>query len=166
MYHHAVDDLIPAVDFMNNIEMCEVTTYINEKISISGYWTTLREDEMKGFESVIRLYSENNLKEYPKYDHIKYLEICIEDGPENIRKYFNRCINFIDNSEGRVLVHCTAGVSRSSTIVLAYLTYKGTPLYKNLKLLREKRPVVDPNECFMKQLIRFEEDINMKKIQI
>lgn len=54
---------------------------------------------------------------------------------------------------GGVLVHCQAGMSRSATVVSAFLM-------KELRLdpveavtfLREKRPVVDPSETFWHQL--------------
>jgi dual specificity MAP kinase phosphatase len=60
-------------------------------------------------------------------------------------------------NNSKVLVHCQAGVSRSPTIVIAYLMRK-----LKLKMndaygkVREKRPIVAPNLIFMSQLMDFE----------
>ncbi|KII86714.1 hypothetical protein PLICRDRAFT_265916 [Plicaturopsis crispa FD-325 SS-3] len=54
---------------------------------------------------------------------------------------------------GRVLVHCSAAVSRSPTIVTAYLvTKQGMPLKAALGLLVAARPAICPNPGFIAQL--------------
>uniref|UniRef100_A0A158Q7C2 Protein-tyrosine-phosphatase n=1 Tax=Elaeophora elaphi TaxID=1147741 RepID=A0A158Q7C2_9BILA len=61
---------------------------------------------------------------------------------------------------GAVLVHCVAGVSRSATICLAFLTkYRCETLREAYFLMHSKRPLVRPNIGFWKQLIRFEQEI-------
>ena len=61
--------------------------------------------------------------EFP--EQISYLKIDIFDSPNsNIKQYFTVCNKFIQDArqqEKSVLVHCHAGVSRSATIILAYL---------------------------------------------
>ncbi|WWD04856.1 hypothetical protein V865_002927 [Kwoniella europaea PYCC6329] len=54
---------------------------------------------------------------------------------------------------GGVLVHCQAGMSRSATVVAAFLMreYDLDPV-QAVVALREKRPVVDPSETFWHQL--------------
>ncbi len=60
----------------------------------------------------------------------------------------------------RCLVHCAAGVSRSATIVLAYLMkYHHNTLKEAFYFLIEKRPQIWPNEGFLLQLLRYETEL-------
>jgi protein-tyrosine phosphatase len=69
------------------------------------------------------------------------------------------------NSNGevkwKVLVHCHAGVSRSSTIVISYLMrkYINFSLNDALKFVKSKRPIIKPNKGFMKQLQKYEDKL-------
>ncbi|CAF3660216.1 unnamed protein product [Rotaria socialis] len=99
------------------------------------------------------------------YDKIKYLHIELEDNEDVFLKdRFNETIRFMNmafqNPSSRILVHCNLGISRSSTLVLAYLmkTYNAT-LYESYKFLRHRRPIVCPNLGFLRQLIDFEQDL-------
>lgn len=61
---------------------------------------------------------------HPKSSIPYHLHIPGEDHERfDLSKYFNRSIDFIASSlkETNILVHCMAGVSRSVTLVLAYL---------------------------------------------
>lgn len=61
-------------------------------------------------------------------------------------------------SVAKVLVHCAAGVSRSTTAVVAYLMKtEGLDVEAALRQVRAKRPFVDPNEGFMAQLALYKE---------
>ncbi|PAV87259.1 hypothetical protein WR25_15127 [Diploscapter pachys] len=61
---------------------------------------------------------------------------------------------------GKVLVHCVAGVSRSASIVLAYLMkYRCRSLRDAYHLMKSKRPMVRPNIGFWRQLIAFEQNV-------
>jgi hypothetical protein len=61
------------------------------------------------------------------------------------------------NNGGRTLVACAAGVSRSATLVLAYLMKReGLSLPVACTLVRSVRPIVQPNHGFMWQLVEFE----------
>jgi len=74
----------------------------------------------------------------------------------SIRHLFAMTTAFINTTHargGRVLAHCRAGISRSATIVAAYLmhTIGGTPSFVR-RLLRMHRAQVNPNPGFMRQL--------------
>ena len=52
-----------------------------------------------------------------------------------------------------VLVNCAAGISRSSTIVIAYLMkYHGLKLREALVGVRDKRNIICPNKNFLQHL--------------
>ncbi len=98
-------------------------------------------------------------------DKIKYLHLEIEDKEDVLLKdRFDEAIRFmnmaLDNSSNRVLVHCNLGISRSTTLILAYLmkTYNAT-LYEAFKFLRHRRPIICPNLGFLHQLIDYENDL-------
>jgi hypothetical protein len=93
----------------------------------------------------------------PFPEQFKYMQLKILDTPsENICEYFAQTSHFIGNAlenNGRVLVHCIRGVSRSATIVSAYLiTAFRIAHHEAVRRVREKRPVARPNYAFMIQL--------------
>ena len=113
------------------------------------------------------------------YEPHEFIHKAIEvddDFRTNIIQYFKECFLFIEGND-KVFVHCAAGMSRSPTIVIAYLMWK-KQLYLNdaLNFVRKKRPLVSPNANFMNQLKIFDEllikndydinNINFKKIKI
>jgi len=63
----------------------------------------------------------------------------------------------------RCLVHCMAGISRSSSLVLAYLMkHQKMSLKEAFLHTREMRDVIEPNFGFVKQLMQFEHKLFSK----
>lgn len=90
-----------------------------------------------------------------------YLRIPILDSNgQNITSYFDATYKFIEDARkkgGRVLVHCYAGISRSATIVTAYIMRKHYSTSSSvLKILKMKRPIVNPNKDFREHLLKYE----------
>lgn len=70
------------------------------------------------------------------------------------------------DNDGKVLVHCQAGVSRSATVCIAYVMYKNNMTLEDaFDLVRSRRGVISPNLNFMQQLKEFENDICATKEQ-
>jgi len=71
---------------------------------------------------------------------------------ENLQQYFHSSIQFIKKAieaGGSVFVHCYAGVSRSATIVIAYLMSEHNyEMYEAISFTKSKRTVVFPNPGF------------------
>jgi len=81
----------------------------------------------------------------------------------NIHQFFGKAGEIIDTTEkskGTVLVHCVAGISRSTTLVLAYLMkYKNMSLKDAYNLVKSKRKIIKPNPGFWSQLVEFEKEV-------
>lgn len=95
---------------------------------------------------------------------VKCLNIYIYDSPnENIAKYFIKTNEFIEESirnNKKIIIHCRAGISRSTTIVIAYLMFKyKLPLNDLINYVRLKRPIINPNIGFIKQLKLYEQQL-------
>ncbi|CAF1267944.1 unnamed protein product [Rotaria sordida] len=97
-------------------------------------------------------------------DNFNVVHIPMPDEPRtNIKQHFDRTNELLHGfyeKKERCLVHCAAGVSRSATIVLAYLMkYHHNTLKEAFYYLVEKRPQIWPNEGFLLQLIRYETEL-------
>lgn len=95
--------------------------------------------------------------------HFKYLTIDEEDRTDSdLIQYFNVTFRFIDrySKHNGVLVHCMAGVSRSATIVIAYVMKKmGMRCAEACKFVQDRHPIADPNIGFMYQLEYYEKQL-------
>jgi protein-tyrosine phosphatase len=85
----------------------------------------------------------------------------VYDAPnENLMPHWPKAIEFIRdgiNKGGNVLVHCYAGISRSSSTVIAYLMVeKKVTFYNAATYVRKKRAIIYPNIGFQRQLIKLE----------
>lgn len=83
------------------------------------------------------------------------IPIC-DSEKENITKYFDNFIKFIDNCDGNILIHCQHGSSRSGSFVILYLMYKYKISFENaLFFARFKRNGIYPNGNFRNILKNF-----------
>ena len=68
---------------------------------------------------------------------------------DNVTDYINEELN----KKHKVLVHCKAGINRSTAFVLAYLCkYEKMSIEDAKKILSIKRPIVKFQEHYMKQI--------------
>ena len=99
---------------------------------------------------------------------IKYHQcdvVDLEEEAERMRKVLRIAVDFIHSAlsapgqQHRVLVHCAGGISRSTTVVLAYLIiHQNCTLLKAFDQAYKARRVVWPNLGFMGLLIGVEQD--------
>lgn len=95
-----------------------------------------------------------------------HLRISLHDDPgAPIELYFEQVADFIDahvRAGHNVLIHCYAGISRSVTLVIAYMLLKlgYRTVAQALDKIRQARPEAGPNSGFMAKLKRLENKKN------
>lgn len=103
----------------------------------------------------------------PKPDFIPeshFLRVPVNDNfCEKILPWLDKSVDFIEKakaSNGCVLVHCLAGISRSATIAIAYIMKRmDMSLDEAYRFVKEKRPTISPNFNFLGQLLDYEKKI-------
>ena len=89
---------------------------------------------------------------------IDYIRIPIYDNEgSEILPYLEGAAAFVAKYRA-VLVHCERGISRSATVLMAYYVRRGSTIDDAYVLLKSKRPGVDPNTGFWRQLRAFAND--------
>ena len=149
-------------------------TEIVPHLFLSNWFTSnnpnvLSRNKIKAVVTLETMNKPDNILLYQKMNGIQSLYIRLPDSPSaNIYQYFDMTYGFINDKISRgenVLVHCYAGISRSSTIVLNYIlrTFyqnekpKINPqevLYSVLEFVQLKRSIVNPNQGFLNQLLQ------------
>jgi len=85
-----------------------------------------------------------------------------DDERQDALQYFKECFEFIDSAiakGGKVFVHCAAGVSRSGTVVVAYVMWKqGVSMDDAMRHVQDCRQIVCPNPGFLAQLFLFDNE--------
>lgn len=107
-----------------------------------------------------------NLCETPnkQYPNIEYHHIPLKDeSTEPIIKHFSEIYSIIENTlehQKNILVHCFAGVSRSSTAVISYLMKKQQLSLKETYFeVRKRKRNIFPNKGFWNQLCLYEMEL-------
>lgn len=101
---------------------------------------------------------------FPNYfqnNGIEYCNVAVNDeSGSNLLLYMEGASQFIERHVaigGSILVHCQMGISRSSSIVIAYLIrYHQSTLDEAYEYVSRRRPMICPNPGFWHQLGVFE----------
>lgn len=108
--------------------------------------------------------------QYNKQEGVDYLDLAMRDSPYYyIEQHFEETKKFIDNAianNAKILIHCHAGVSRSATIVIAYLMATdlrfGGSLLSTYEYVKSGRSKICPNLGFMIALSNFQTSVQEK----
>ena len=99
----------------------------------------------------------------PESCNINHKLISIEDEENvNLMRHLKECIEFIENSN-KIFVHCMCGISRSPSVVIAYLMWKAhCSYYDAYFFVKSRRRFICPNDGFVEQLKLFGDLIKTK----
>ncbi|RKP26659.1 Mkp-4, partial [Syncephalis pseudoplumigaleata] len=100
----------------------------------------------------------NVAKEVP--DRFRYKKFNWGHNQEDLLEFFENAFSFIDHGRSHgdgVLVHCQCGVSRSASLVLAYvMRNQRMPLHEAYTFVKERSSAISPNMSLFYQLVDFE----------
>jgi dual specificity phosphatase 12 len=128
--------------YLGDLESSNITNILNHNIAIVVNISNSRYDEA---------------------ENVDYFHFDVDDDPsEDIGQYFNDFIDLVHKDQSKlILVHCANSVSRSVTLVLAYLIHSGRSLLEAVEFLKTRRTQYTlPNRGFIKQLSSFESSIH------
>ncbi|ESO87313.1 hypothetical protein LOTGIDRAFT_107379, partial [Lottia gigantea] len=94
--------------------------------------------------------------------HFKRIPIN-DNYSERMVPFFKEAFQFLDmvrESNGCVLVHCLAGISRSPTLAIAYVMRHLKMMSEDAyRYVKDKRPTISPNFNFLGQLLDYEKKL-------
>lgn len=134
-----------------------------KSLYISDYNAASNHQKIGGLniQAVVSILSKNTKP--IKYTNITaHLSITMDDyEKEQISKYFNCVSEFISiHSNESILIHCMAGISRSVTLVIAYLMIKEKKsMFDAYKIVQQGRSGANPNPGFREQLCKLSDDL-------
>ena len=96
--------------------------------------------------------------------YFPYEKLDMLDNEEyDVKGAMPKAVNFMRNvekSNGRVLVHCISGISRSVTVIIMYLMMEhGLSLKESYDYIKKLRPFIGPNDSFKLQMARCEVEL-------
>lgn len=134
--------------------------HIIDNIYLGNWRDSIDEAKLK-YNNIRCILTLNKNKEHTETDRnmfarlgIRYKYIRIQDSLDaNILPYIDESIKFIKECDGNVLIHCFAGISRSVSIVVAYLMKEKQMSYNDsIRYVRNIRSIANPNYSFVQQL--------------
>ena len=152
---------------MSGEDISQITPYIfiggryaaTGRVHFDGFADYLHRHRIQHVISVLTdsEYADYMIAEEDFADQDTWHRLMVDDEPtEQISRLFSKTTQIIADAVAAnepVLVHCAAGMSRSVTIVAAYLisTHSLTAA-EAVAYIKKRRPIADPNRGFMTQL--------------
>jgi len=137
--------------------------FIGNAYSVIGNYATREADLLDALQIsvVISALTEEEYEDYmisrEDFPGIAWHRFVIDDDQdEKISEHFFTVYKIISQAltdNKNVIVHCAAGMSRSPTLVIAYLMIENRWCYEEaFNFVKRRRPIAEPNIGFVKQL--------------
>ncbi|KAF8555573.1 phosphatases II [Imleria badia] len=134
-----------------------INAVIDDKLYIGNLSAALSQDVRKklGITHLLSVCTEHTFDPQPNA-----MVISVQDSEyEDLLIHLPGACHFIEtalSSGGKVLVHCVMGISRSATVISAYLMVsQRLSVSAAIQYIRKRRPEIHPNYGFVKQLHAF-----------
>ena len=131
---------------------------ITSKVYLGNYLSATDYSVLSSLDIGHIVNASNHFGNKHKDEGIRYCTVNVDDVPfADLKRYFQRAIDFVEQADGPVAIHCAAGVSRSASIVMAYLMYKHhLNVRQAATVTHSRRSVVSPNPGFLSQLVEYD----------
>lgn len=171
-----------SLDICNNIKLKQISKEVKNKVTyldsdhpdliIEGLYlgnvdSALNENLLKELEvthvlSICKELTKEMVKEIS--ERFNHLWIQADDADSEDLLY-EQCYNFIHQARennGKVLIHCWMGISRSSSITIMYMMkHKRMKFLDAYQLVKRQRPQISPNYGFIQSLKQFEKTLDI-----
>ncbi|EAU90608.1 hypothetical protein CC1G_00992 [Coprinopsis cinerea okayama7 len=147
---------------------------IRERLYLSDYWTAKDAEEIGklGITHIVSVIDRPPTQLPESIPQSNRLQVSIKDYSDaDILVHLEETTNFIarvlaENDTNKVLVHCLQGISRSATVVCAYLiATEGMQSHEAIEHVQSIRNVVCPNLGFRLQLLQYADRFPKKEEQ-
>ena len=135
-------------EFPRGFFAASIDEVIEGKLYLGNYEASKQRELLKKYNITAVLVAGSGLRaSFP--DDFKYRVFKLSDDLEtDLFSVFGEAFEYIESNE-TVFVHCQAGISRSASLVIAYLMKKCTWTYPEAySFLKSKRKVIHPNKNF------------------
>ena len=143
--------------YLNKAVLSPSYDQITDKIYLGNEDTARDKELLKKLNiSNILICAEGCESFYP--DEYKYKILYLDDAiDEDLLSWLKEAFEFIDSSKDNIYIHCVMGISRSASIVIAYIMYKNKITFNEaFDFVYKKRKVISPNSGFQNQLKKLE----------
>jgi len=138
-------------------------SWVTERVALGGgIWNARNMEELAqaGVTSVLNMQIEFDDRALAQPHGIRVLWNPTDDdflpkSPELLRRGVDFALAALDDPEGRVYIHCAAGVHRAPMMTLAVLCALGWEMEAAMVQIETKRPVVDFADVYVESVRRY-----------